>query len=155
MGYYPNLAGRCMVYAVSHGTAVCPWDSEYIRRCFQSLSYSVRSPCGKKAYAHLFSQFTPGHTFAMPGQASSKEQCAVENTPNNKVDEVQDDMPVPSSATKPPKRSLWMAWLYIFDWYPSHYSAEEKKLLRKQDYISELARQSHETLSYGPGKRIF
>ncbi|KAJ0335777.1 hypothetical protein COL922a_008791 [Colletotrichum nupharicola] len=28
-------------------------------------------------------------------------------------------------------RSLWVAWLYIFDWYPSHYSKEEKRLLRK------------------------
>ena len=91
----------------------------------------------------------------MPGQASNKEQSAVENTANDNVDEVQDDIPVPSSATRPPERSLWLAWLYIFDWYPSHYSAEEKKLLRKQDYISELARESHETLSYGSGKRIF
>ena len=73
----------------------------------------------------------------MPGQASNKEQSAVENTANDNVDEVQDDIPVPSSATRPPERSLWLAWLYIFDWYPSHYSAEEKKLLRKQDSISE------------------
>lgn len=40
-----------------------------------------------------------------------------------------------SSATKPPKRDLRVAWLYIFDWYPSHYSAEEKALLKKQDRI--------------------
>jgi hypothetical protein len=63
---------------------------------------------------------------------------------------------VVSSATEKPKRSLWIAWLYIFDasalyvlsydtrstlltqclqWYPSHYSPEEKKLVRKLDCI--------------------
>ncbi|KAH6666522.1 major facilitator superfamily domain-containing protein [Plectosphaerella plurivora] len=42
---------------------------------------------------------------------------------------------VVSSATKPPTRSLWIAWLYIFDWYPNHYSKEEKKLLKKLDRI--------------------
>ncbi|OBT52151.1 hypothetical protein VE04_06210 [Pseudogymnoascus sp. 24MN13] len=34
----------------------------------------------------------------------------------------------------PPKRSIWKAWMYMFDWYPSHYSVEERKLLRKLDY---------------------
>jgi hypothetical protein len=42
---------------------------------------------------------------------------------------------VVSSGTKPPKRNLWIAWLYIFDWYPSHYSKEEKALLKKLDRI--------------------
>ncbi|KAJ8109657.1 hypothetical protein OPT61_g7306 [Boeremia exigua] len=42
---------------------------------------------------------------------------------------------VVSSATEKPSRSLWVAWLYIFDWYPSHYSPEEKKLVRKLDCI--------------------
>jgi hypothetical protein len=42
---------------------------------------------------------------------------------------------VVSSATKPPPRDLRLAWLYIFDWYPSHYSKEEKALLKKQDRI--------------------
>jgi hypothetical protein len=47
-----------------------------------------------------------------------------------------DDEPIiVSSSTQKPTRSLWLAWLYIFDWYPSHYSAEEKRLLRKQDSI--------------------
>ena len=47
-----------------------------------------------------------------------------------------DDEPIiVSSSTQKPNRSLWLAWLYIFDWYPSHYSAEEKRLLRKQDSI--------------------
>ncbi|KAM0328881.1 hypothetical protein ACHAQA_005297 [Verticillium albo-atrum] len=42
---------------------------------------------------------------------------------------------VVSSSTKPPKRDLRIAWLYIFDWYPSHYSNEEKRLLKKLDRI--------------------
>ena len=42
---------------------------------------------------------------------------------------------VVSSATKPPSKSLWLAWLYIFDWYPSHYSKEERKLLMKLDRV--------------------
>jgi hypothetical protein len=40
-----------------------------------------------------------------------------------------------SSATKPPAKDLRLAWLYIFDWYPSHYSEEEKALVKKQDRI--------------------
>lgn len=64
-----------------------------------------------------------------------------------------------SSATEKPNRSLWIAWLYIFDvsvqlqlhfntdkdgaddtiqilqWYPSHYSPAEKKLVRKLDMV--------------------
>ncbi|KAF6819067.1 vitamin H transporter, partial [Colletotrichum musicola] len=32
-----------------------------------------------------------------------------------------------------PKRSLWVAWLYMFDWYPSHMSKEEKRFMRKLD----------------------
>ncbi|KAJ4307788.1 hypothetical protein N0V84_012492 [Fusarium piperis] len=42
---------------------------------------------------------------------------------------------VVSSATKAPKRDLRLAWLYIFDWYPSHYSKEEIALVKKQDRI--------------------
>jgi hypothetical protein len=32
-----------------------------------------------------------------------------------------------------PKRSPWKAWMYLWEWYPAHYPAEEKKLLRKMD----------------------
>lgn len=42
---------------------------------------------------------------------------------------------VVSSATKPPKRDFRLAWLYVFDWYPSHYSKEEIALIKKQDRI--------------------
>ncbi|KAF5487717.1 Pantothenate transporter liz1 [Colletotrichum siamense] len=49
---------------------------------------------------------------------------------------LDDNEPVVSSSTaKPQTRSLWVAWLYIFDWYPSHYSKEEKRLLRKLDSV--------------------
>ncbi|KAB5560339.1 major facilitator superfamily domain-containing protein [Coniochaeta sp. 2T2.1] len=49
---------------------------------------------------------------------------------------VDDDGPIiVSSSTHKPTRSLWLAWMYVFDWYPSHYSKEEKKLLRKQDGV--------------------
>ncbi|KAI0860068.1 major facilitator superfamily domain-containing protein [Xylaria cubensis] len=51
------------------------------------------------------------------------------------IGEVEEADPIPSSSTKAPKKSLWWAWLYIFDWYPSHYSDEERRLLRKQDSI--------------------
>ncbi|GJC84373.1 pantothenate transporter liz1 [Colletotrichum liriopes] len=34
---------------------------------------------------------------------------------------------------EPRKRSLWIAWLYMFDWYPSHLSKEESRFLRKLD----------------------
>ncbi|KAK6215238.1 vitamin H transporter [Colletotrichum tabaci] len=34
---------------------------------------------------------------------------------------------------EPRKRSLWIAWLYMFDWYPSHLSKEESHFLRKLD----------------------
>ncbi|KAJ3532108.1 hypothetical protein NM208_g8586 [Fusarium decemcellulare] len=47
---------------------------------------------------------------------------------------IKNDMVV-SSATKPPSKNLWLAWLYIFDWYPKHYSKEEKALVKKLDRI--------------------
>ncbi|KAK4118832.1 MFS general substrate transporter [Parathielavia appendiculata] len=58
-----------------------------------------------------------------PGEARPAEQT------------VDDEPIVVSSSTEKPTRSLWLAWLYIFDWYPSHYSTEEKRLLRKQDSV--------------------
>lgn len=42
---------------------------------------------------------------------------------------------VVSSSTRPKQRSLWTAWMYIFDWYPSHYSKEERRLLMKLDRV--------------------
>ncbi|KAF1352693.1 MFS general substrate transporter [Lizonia empirigonia] len=35
--------------------------------------------------------------------------------------------------TDAPKRSPWKAWMYLWEWYPKHYPAEERKLLRKLD----------------------
>lgn len=49
--------------------------------------------------------------------------------------EKETKLPFVSSSTQKPTRSLKIAWLYIFDWYPSHYSPQEKKLLRKLDGI--------------------
>lgn len=47
-----------------------------------------------------------------------------------------DDPIVPgSSANEAPVHSWKSAWLYMFNWYPSHYSAEEKKMLRKLDFF--------------------
>ncbi|WQF88315.1 Putative major facilitator superfamily, MFS transporter superfamily [Colletotrichum destructivum] len=48
---------------------------------------------------------------------------------------VNDTEVVVSSATQKPNRSLWVAWMYIFDWYPSHYSKEEKHLVKKLDRV--------------------
>jgi hypothetical protein len=42
---------------------------------------------------------------------------------------------VVSSAVGAPKRDLRLAWLYVFDWYPKHYSKEEKALIKKLDRI--------------------
>ena len=42
---------------------------------------------------------------------------------------------VVTSAAAKPQRSLKYAWLYIFDWYPSYYTEEERALLKKQDRI--------------------
>ena len=42
---------------------------------------------------------------------------------------------VVSSASEAPKRNIWLAWMYMFDWYPSRYSREEIALLKKQDRI--------------------
>ena len=32
-----------------------------------------------------------------------------------------------------PKRSPWKAWMYLWEWYPSHYEKEERRLLQKMD----------------------
>ncbi|KAH8819893.1 major facilitator superfamily domain-containing protein [Xylogone sp. PMI_703] len=46
-----------------------------------------------------------------------------------------EEVPTATSGTAPPERALWKAWLYMFDWYPSHYSDEERRLLRKIDWM--------------------
>ena len=38
-----------------------------------------------------------------------------------------------SERKEPTSRSLWTAWMYMFDWYPSHYPVEERRFLRKLD----------------------
>ena len=47
-----------------------------------------------------------------------------------------EESPVPgSTVNEAPVRSPWTAWMYILDWYPSHYSAQERKMLRKLDFF--------------------
>ncbi|KAL4891175.1 MFS general substrate transporter [Aspergillus ambiguus] len=58
--------------------------------------------------------------------------------PNNTATVAEDGQkspPVPSSSAKAKPRSLWVAWLYLFDWYPGHYSKEERRLLFKLDCV--------------------
>lgn len=61
------------------------------------------------------------------------EAQANEDAPENEP--VVKNGVVVSSTVAPPKRSVWLAWMYIFDWYPSRYSHEEIALLKKQDRI--------------------
>lgn len=56
-------------------------------------------------------------------------------TPEPELEKEAANLPFVSSSTQKPTRSLKYAWLYIFDWYPSHYSKQEKRLLRKLDAI--------------------
>ncbi|KAF4627685.1 hypothetical protein G7Y89_g10465 [Cudoniella acicularis] len=50
--------------------------------------------------------------------------------------EYEDDGPAPgSSANVAPIRSYKTAWMYLFDWYPSHYSPLEIRMLRKLDAV--------------------
>ncbi|OCT50355.1 putative transporter SEO1 [Cladophialophora carrionii] len=67
-------------------------------------------------------------------KGQSSESAPAGEVAKRTEDYTDDELPVPSSAVDAPARSYWMAWLYIFDWYPSYYSPEERKLLRKQDY---------------------
>ncbi len=75
------------------------------------------------------------------GKTSLEQPSAVDvqNNPatfeNLTASDSEKDPAAPSSANKPKPRSLWVAWLYLFDWYPSHYSKQEKKLLFKLDCV--------------------
>ncbi|KAL3422775.1 vitamin H transporter [Phlyctema vagabunda] len=44
-------------------------------------------------------------------------------------------IPTSSAASNEPIRSYGSAWKYMFDWYPKHYSALEKKTVRRLDYF--------------------
>ncbi|KAL4940087.1 hypothetical protein BDV06DRAFT_230609 [Aspergillus oleicola] len=52
-----------------------------------------------------------------------------------RVIDSEKDASTPNATNKPKPRSLWVAWLYLFDWYPSHYSKQERKLLFKLDCV--------------------
>jgi hypothetical protein len=70
-------------------------------------------------------------------EISTKEaetrQDIIANNPEEIPEPVVKNGVVVSSAAKPEAKSVWLAWLYIFNWYPSHYSKEEKRLIRKLD----------------------
>lgn len=68
---------------------------------------------------------------------ANPEQVNPRNAPPNetKTEEAKASLEPSSSANKTKHRSLWIAWLYLFEWYPSHYSKEEKRLLRKLDSV--------------------
>jgi hypothetical protein len=70
-------------------------------------------------------------------EISTKEaetrQDIISNNPKEIPEPVVKNGVVVSSAAKPEAKSVWLAWLYIFNWYPSHYSKEEKRLIRKLD----------------------
>lgn len=57
------------------------------------------------------------------------------NNDNITTSEVHGDEESGLTAEDKPKpaHSLWTAWMYMFDWYPSHYSTAERRLLRKID----------------------
>lgn len=65
------------------------------------------------------------------------KEANTRNAPPNEttVKETKTPIAASSSANKAKHRSLWVAWLYLFEWYPSHYSKEEKRLLRKLDSV--------------------
>lgn len=75
------------------------------------------------------------------GKTSLDQPMAVDASRNPAFEDVKitdaerDAAPAPISADKPKPRSLWVAWLYLFDWYPSHYSKQERKLLFKLDCV--------------------
>jgi hypothetical protein len=62
----------------------------------------------------------------MSTETSDQKQASAKDA------ETQPITPIDTGA-KPTERSLWIAWLYMFNWYPSHYSKEEKRFLRKLD----------------------
>jgi len=75
------------------------------------------------------------------GKTSLEQPVAVDvqnnlaTSENSNTSDSEKDPGAPSSANKPKPRSLWVAWLYLFDWYPSHYSKQERKLIFKLDCV--------------------
>lgn len=87
-----------------------------------------------KASAELSPAVEPAPVDSSAGHADTKK-LSVEPRSEKSVEDGDGPGPVLSSDNKPEPRSLWVAWLYLFDWYPSHYSKEEKKLLFKLDCV--------------------
>lgn len=53
--------------------------------------------------------------------------------PTEEVAQVAEEVPATRELKEAPKRNLWVAWVYMFNWYPAHYPPEERKFLRKLD----------------------
>lgn len=53
--------------------------------------------------------------------------------PAEEVAQVAIEVPATRELKEAPKRNVWVAWLYMFNWYPAHYPPEERKFLRKLD----------------------
>ena len=81
------------------------------------------------------SEPTKNSSAVSPDTVEEIHQAAAADDANVGPQQVVKNGVVVSSATKPPKRDFRLAWLYVFDWYPSHYSKEEKALIKKQDRI--------------------
>lgn len=65
------------------------------------------------------------------------ETCLdVADSPEEIPEPVTKNGVVVSSATKPEAKSVWHAWLYIFNWYPGHYSKGEETPQKARSYHS-------------------
>ncbi|KAH7002428.1 major facilitator superfamily domain-containing protein [Ilyonectria destructans] len=73
-------------------------------------------------------------TARVPTQETQPQSPIADDTNIGREQVIKNGVVV-SSASKPPKRDFRLAWLYVFDWYPSHYSKQEIALLKKQDRI--------------------
>jgi hypothetical protein len=54
--------------------------------------------------------------------------------PENEATTVE-PLVIGSTVNAAPVRSAWTAWMYVLDWYPNHYSREERKMLKKLDFF--------------------
>ena len=53
--------------------------------------------------------------------------------PAEEIAQVAEEVSATRDLKEAPKRNVWVAWAYMFNWYPSHYPPEERKFLRKLD----------------------
>lgn len=53
--------------------------------------------------------------------------------PAEEIAQVAEEVPATRELKEAPKHNVWVAWVYMFNWYPAHYPPEERKFLRKLD----------------------